>query len=561
MSLDFILYRLSISVVLLFSATVMAGESGGGDMGPKLTHQVIKVRIDHSAKALAGNATLNFSTMNPGEEIKLGFVITDSSIENVKINGVDTDNYRKQVPPHIPDDLAAQLDLTALEVTIPGKIAETGKFTVDIQWKDSDFYGTAINPEDNKPFSLGQITNDNAFSSHLYYYPFIEYGGTSADIFISTNLNNAYAISSGELISRDKSSSGFETFHYRTNRMSGALPYPFAVAAYEIIEKIASDGKTNLKIFYFPEDKEYAEQRMPIMEDVFSFYVDIFGEYPFESLSIVETRLVEGNIGLAAQSVVMLSDKVWFATPIDNTDYSLQNRGITVVADEINHQWNFYKVNSPNYLAEGISRYVDSLYLESLGGEEVLKQQLRQTREAYFNLIDKHGIEDKPITDPGVYPALYFIKGACILNMLRQTYGYNSFKVAMRHYFSKFDGQVTSIADFQEAFEHAIGEDLSWFFNQWYERAGWPNLEIMWQQTTSQDSSAYRLELSVEQKDGAHYRIDKFPVLVKYKNGESELKQISISDIKHQIVVLRIDQEVDSLEFDPDGWVLARVSQ
>ena len=40
------------------------------------------------------------------------------------------------------------------------------------------------------------------------------------------------------------------------------------------------------------------------------------GNYSLPNLRIVETFLKEGNIGLAARGLVMLSQKMWFAAPI-----------------------------------------------------------------------------------------------------------------------------------------------------------------------------------------------------------------------------------------------------
>src|SRR5512136_1362102 len=107
----------------------------------------------------------------------------------------------------------------------------------------------------------------------------------------------------------------------------------------------------------------------------------------------------------------MLSKRVWFGEPLVESDLSLMNRPLLVLADETAHQWNAYKVATPNYLAEGISRYTDSLYFGHRGGEGVLGAHMALTRRQYFGLL-KTGAADVAISDPSVTPALYFIKGA-----------------------------------------------------------------------------------------------------------------------------------------------------
>jgi len=544
---------IGIAALSIFCSTARSG--GGGR--PEAVHHVLKVRIDHKKKVLWGDCTIEFRGAKRDKDAVLDFEFLVGKIEKVLLDGEETSRYEYKPCFGLSPELTRRYDLKRFTVTVPSRIASRKTFHLRVLYSDEEFYGTVDSPEDDKPFSLGQITASNAFSSHIHYYPFIRYAGKRGDIQLSTNLPDATAITSGELVKVTSGPSGFRTFHYRSASGSGLLPYPFAIARYGRLEKTASDGKTKLEIYFMPGGKRFAEQKMPVVQDIFTRYLELFGEYPFPKMAIVEIDLREGNIGLAAQSVIFLSRRVWFSRDLDLQRTGLTNRALYVLADEMNHQWNAYKVSTPNYLAEGISRYVDSLYGETLGGFDTLRDHMIQTASSYFHLILNTKVRDKPVTDPTVTPAIYFIKGAMALHMLRKTLGFDVFKKGLRNYFTGYAGKVTALKDFQSAFEKASGRDLTWFFKQWYNRAGWPDLSVKW--SAGKDGDAWTLGVDVIQKQGLHYRLERFPIHVQYDDSKPEIRHVCIRKKKRQRIEIRLDRKPVKVLFDPDGWFLRKI--
>ncbi len=75
-------------------------------------------------------------------------------------------------------------------------------------------------------------------------------------------------------------------------------------------------------------------------------------------------------------------------------------------------------------------------------------------------------------------PANPYPKGASILHMLRRMLGEEVFWSGVRLYMSRFAGKVVETSDFRYAMEEVSGRGLEWFFEQWCERPGCPNLEV-----------------------------------------------------------------------------------
>ncbi|MEW6743770.1 MAG: M1 family aminopeptidase [Planctomycetota bacterium] len=527
---------------------------GGGALAQEALHHEIHVKIFPEEGRLEGDCTV-LVTSPKTEGKAVTFDMPDASLEAVEIDGIASEAFTDQDL----GEVSKAYDIRQLTVPLP---AAPGKETlsVRIRYHDEDFYATAVSPEDQKPFSLGQIDAEaGSFSSHIAYYPYVRHAGKSGDIHITVP-EEQLAVSSGTLVEILRPEPGWVTYHWRSDRGSGILPYPFACHTYNLLRDIASDGKTPLEIYYLQEDETFAREKLPLLQEIFAFYLGTFGSYPFPKLAVVETNLLEGSIGLAAQSVVMLSQKVWFAASLDPGNTSLANRPLLVLADETAHQWNAYKVATPNFLAEGISRYTDSLYMAhrasrkkgatAKDGEAVLATHMKLTRDSYFALIK--GAPDLAISSPLVTPALYFIKGALALDMLRSRLGEETFLAGMRHYFTENENKVTDLKGFSESFERVASQPLWWHFDQWYNRNGHPLLRWTWTAVPAAARPTYTVSLTLEQKqDGLPYRL-LVPVEVRDATGAVERATVDLTETIQKID-FNVSLTPSEVVIDPEG--------
>src|SRR5690606_7607393 len=71
-------------------------------------------------------------------------------------------------------------------------------------------------------------------------------------------------------------------------------------------------------------------------------------------------------------------------------------------------------------------------------------------------------------------------KGGAVLHMLRKYVGDEAFFEALKVYLTENKFQAAEIAHLRLAFEKVTGEDLHWFFDQWFLQKGHPHLETSW---------------------------------------------------------------------------------
>ncbi len=77
-----------------------------------------------------------------------------------------------------------------------------------------------------------------------------------------------------------------------------------------------------------------------------------------------------------------------------------------------------------------------------------------------------------------VFDLVSYQKGGRILNMLRNYVGDSAFFKSLNLYLRTRKFNSAEAHDLRLAFEDVTGEDLNWFWNQWYFGSGHPKLDI-----------------------------------------------------------------------------------
>ena len=102
-------------------------------------------------------------------------------------------------------------------------------------------------------------------------------------------------------------------------------------------------------------------------------------------------------------------------------------------------------------------------------------------------------------------------KGFILLDMLSQRIGRKKFAAILRRFIIEKTNQTTSWGEFQQAVEAGAGQDIHWFFEQWFARTGAPDYQLTWKQegktvrgTVSQTAPYFRARLEVEISGSGH---------------------------------------------------------
>ena len=338
------------------------------------------------------------------------------------------------------------------------------------------------------------------------------------------------------------------------------IPFGFAVAKY-ISKAGTSNSGLRLTAFGYPGEETLVQQRVDVAVEAANLFEKMMGTLPWKDVRFAHVTPERKETGVSTPGLIVLSDS--FFKDISKSDLSDGNIttpaafNLIVVADELSHQWNIYAAPLSNELGEGISTFTNMLFVENRHGEEAFRRGIKICEDAYFQAIALD--RDVAIADPAVYQTtayrgIVFCKTPVILTMLRDLVGDEKFFAAWRTAFSRFDPAQDGFNVIEKAFSETAGEDLSWFFDQWFFQAGYPELAIEHEQTDK------RLAVTISQLQPSEpYRLQGILRVSGHNSDEVIDQKVEISELETKLEI-DCDFPVKSVVFDPDNKLLKKIA-
>ncbi|MCC7050614.1 MAG: DUF3458 domain-containing protein, partial [Bacteroidia bacterium] len=146
-----------------------------------------------------------------------------------------------------------------------------------------------------------------------------------------------------------------------------------------------------------------------------------------------------------------------------------------------------------------------------------------------------------------------YAKGGRILHMLRKTVGDNAFFKALNLYLTRNKFKTAEIHDLRLAFEEVTGQDLNWFFNQWFLASGHPKLKITHAYNDAEKKYSLTIKQTPSAENGPLYRL---PIDVDiYEGGKVERKKIVLTN-SEQIFDFTVNNKPDLVNVDAEKMLL-----
>ena len=152
-------------------------------------------------------------------------------------------------------------------------------------------------------------------------------------------------------------------------------------------------------------------------------------------------------------------------------------------------------------LNESFANYSQYLWDEHRYGKDEAAYQAEIVEKNYYESSKAKGYHnlvwfDYPVRDD-MFDAHSYNKGGRILHMLRSYLGDEAFFKGIQLYLTENKFQAAEIHQLRLAFEKVCGEDLNWFFNQWYLGSAHPILDI--EQKINLENSTVEVHLKQSQ--------------------------------------------------------------
>lgn len=468
-----------------------------------LIHTKLDVRFDWAKQHLHGKATLRLRPVfYATDSLRLdakGFDIKSVSIVDGSQNKPLQYTYTDKANLHIKLDKSYTRDqeyTVYIEYTAKPEELPTGGSAAITSDKGLYF----INPVGKEGDKPQQIWTQGETEASSKWFPTIDRPNERCTQEISITVENKYrTLSNGVLKTSTPNADGTRTDYWVMDKPHA--PYLFMMTVGEFAT--VKDKWEDIELEYIVEKKYEADAKaiFPHTPEMLTFFSKRFGvRYPWSKYSQVIVRdYVSG--AMENTTAVIFGDFVQRTTR-EVADFPELNENI--VAHEMMHHWFGDLVTCESWanlpLNESFANYSEYLWQEYKHGRDaadhhrvaevagyMTQSVMRNSNHPliYFNYKDKEDMFD----------AHSYNKGGAILHMLRQYLGDDAYFESLRTYLETNKYQSAEVHDLRLAFEKVSGEDLNWFFDQWFFSPRHPELKI----TRNYNAATKMAEITVEQ--------------------------------------------------------------
>lgn len=531
-----------------------------------IIHTRLDVRFDWSKAWMYGKATITakpyFYPVSSIELDGLGFDIAEVSL-------VEGSNKKKLEYTYDKKVIAIQLDKQYM-------MADTFRIYIEYTAKPNELEagGSAaitsdkglyfINPDGKDKSKPQQVWTQGETQASSAWFPTIDRPNERMTNEIYMTVDKRFVtLSNGELTFQADNGDGTRTDHWRMDLPHAPYLVMMAVGEYAVVKDKWRDKEVN---YYVEKPYEpYAKEIFANTPEMLEFFSTRLGvPYPWNKYSQVIVRdYVSGAMENTTASI--------FGEFCQKTDRELvDSDNQDIVAHELIHQWFGDLVTCESWanlpLNESFATYGEYLWNEYKFGRDHADHALQNDLQSYLseastkqvNMI-RYYYEDKE----DMFDSHSYAKGGRILHMLRKYVGDDAFFASLKLYLETNKYQSVEIHDLRLAFEKVTGEDLNWFFDQWFLASGHPELEIKY----NYDAALKKQTVTIIQKQKKTrswaYRL---PMLVDiYANGKKERHEITVTQFEQEFVfdapvkpdLVNVDAEKMLLAIKKDNKTLA----
>ena len=413
-----------------------------------------------------------------------------------------------------------------------------------------------INPlgkDKNKPT---QVWTQGETESNSAWVPTIDKPNQKTTDEISMTVPAKFqTLSNGLLVKQKKHSDGTRTDTWRMDLPHA--PYLMMMAAGEY--SIVKDKYKGKEVNYYVE-KEYAPVARKIFgltPEMISFFSKITGvDYPWQKYSQIVVRdYVSGAMENTTATVHAESAQQDARQLIDGNSWE------DVIAHELFHMWFGDYVTTESWsnisLNESFADLSEVLWENYKHGRDAGDEHNFESMQNYLfsNSGQKDLVRFYYRDREELFDAVSYMKGGRILNMLRSYVGDSAFYRSLNLYLTTYKFKAAEAQELRLAFEEVTGQDLNWFWNQWFYGSGHPKLEI------SYDYDQAKRSAKVYVKQTQSDKIFKLPVAIDVYQGGGKKRYNVWFENKADTFAFPADTRPDLINFDGDKILLCQKTE
>jgi aminopeptidase N len=411
-----------------------------------------------------------------------------------------------------------------------------------------------INPRGEEKDKPTQIWTQGETEANSVWMVTIDKPNQKSTQEIAMTVPNKYVtLSNGLLTSKKANADGTRTDNWKMDLPHAPYLFFMGVGEFAVVKDKPYKGKE--VSYYVEKDQEkYALKVFGNTPEMMQFFSDKLGvDFPWAKYAqLVGRDYVSGAMENTTATIHQESAYQ------NNRELTEGNSWEGTIAHELFHQWFGDLVTAESWsnltVNESFANYSEYLWEEYKNGLDAAYHHNYTDMQGYvMSQSDKKDLvryyyEDKE----QMFDAVSYNKGGRILNMLRNYLGDDAFFKGLNNYLTTNKFKTGEAAQLRLAFEETTGQDLNWFWNQWYYGSGHPKLKIDY----AYDDAAGKATVTIEQtqKSGKVFML---PLNVDlYNNGVATRKQIWVTN-KIDSFTFNYSKRPELINVDADKLLLA----
>jgi len=522
-----------------------------------LIHTALDLSFDWGKQDVIGSATLKLTPLFYPQQV-LSIDADHFKVKSVYLFGKPYSDYKT--------------DTDKIVIQLPRPYKKEEEVTVTINYtahpqSSAPDAGAAItddrglffiDPLDTTPDLPRQIWSQGETSSNRKWYPTLDQPNERATQEITLTVpDSMMTLSNGVLASSTPLDNGMRKDYWKMD-----LPHaPYlAMIAIGQWDKVTDYWRGRPVEYYvdrgYGKDARDIFSNTPEMIEFFSTKLNFPFVWPKYSQIIVK-NFVTG--AMENTTATVFGDYIEYhkedAIADGNNDY--------VVAHELFHHWFGDLVTCESWanitLNEGFANYAEYLWNEYKYGREQADLSRLEELSGYFDQAER---EVHPLiyyhykNEESIFDAHSYNKGGLVLHMLRDMLGDDAFFTSLHNYLEAHKFSSVEAGDLREAFEATTGQDLHWFFNQWYFGTGHPIIDVQ----HNYDATKKKLTMTFQQTQGekGYTKIFRLPIDIDvFKQDSSVIHEKVWMDQKDQTFTFDVPNHPLAVIVDPRDILLA----
>jgi len=412
-----------------------------------------------------------------------------------------------------------------------------------------------IDVEDKNPYKPMHLWTQGEEESSSCWFPTIEatYQKTSQELWVT--LDTAFiSLSNGLLVSTVNNGDGTKTDYWKQDLPHS--PYLFFLGIGDYFKHSDSWRGKEVSAYTFPKYKDVLPEIFKNLPEMMEFFSKQLGvDYPWDKLSNIIA------FDYTAGAMENTSAIIYYDRMLCDHRHLLDGSFDWIIAHELYHHWFGDLTTAESWanltLNESFADYSEYLWAEYKYGKEEADAYAQSSLKKYLHAsaYKKEPIVNYYYEDSREnFDELRYEKGGRVLHLLRNYIGDAAFFEATKRYLQKHAFKSAELADWRMAVEEVTGQDMNWFFNQWWLDKGHPILDV----AHLYDEKNKTIQLTVKQiQTSAEAPVFRIPtkVDVYFPGGKKETHSIDIID-RNMTFYLPAGQAPLLVNFDADKVLL-----